>query len=170
MEQYPNVVVPQCGRGFFGIGIEYPRTAKNVGTLWRTAHIMKADFMFVIGHYKPVATDTLRSWRHVPLFEYESFGQFYSSMPKDARLVGIELDERSVPLAGYKHPERAVYLLGSERDGLSQEALEHCVEVVQIPGEFSLNVSVAGSIVIYDRLLKNSGFGVSVCGRQTYEE
>lgn len=160
MEQYPNVVVPQCGRGFFGIGIEYPRTAKNVGTLWRTAHIMKADFMFVIGYYKPVATDTLRSWRHVPLFEYESLGQFYSSLPKDARLVGIELDERSVPLAGYRHPERAVYLLGSETDGLSQEALEHCTDVVQIPGEFSLNVSVAGSIVIYDRLLKNGGFGV----------
>ena len=154
MEQYPNVVVPQCGRGFFGIGIEYPRTAKNVGTLWRTAHIMKADFMFVIGHYKPVATDTLRSWRHVPLFEYESFGQFYSSLPKDVRLVGIELDERSVPLAGYRHPERAVYLLGSETDGLSQEALEHCADVVQIPGEFSLNVSVAESIVLYDRLLK----------------
>ena len=128
MEQYPNVVVPQSGRGFFGIGIEYPCTAKNVGTLWRTAHIMKADFMFVIGHYKPVATDTLKSWRHVPLFEYESFGQFYSSLPKDARLVGIELDERSVPLAGYRHPERAVYLLGSETDGLSQEALEHCTD------------------------------------------
>ena len=86
------------------------------------------------------------------------FGQFYSSLPKDARLVGIELDERSVPLAGYRHPERAVYLLGSETDGLSQEALEHCADVVQIPGEFSLNVSVAGSIVLYDRLLKNGGF------------
>ena len=101
-----------------------------------------------------------------PLFEYESFGQFYSSLPKDARLVGIELDERSVPLAGYRHPERAV----SETDGLSPEALEHCADVVQIPGEFSLNVSVAGSIVLYDRLLKNGGFGVSICGRQTYEE
>ena len=69
-------------------------------------------------------------------------------------LVGIELDERSVPLAGYRHPERAVYLLGSETDGLPQEALEHCADVVQIPGEFSLNVSVAESIVLYDRLLK----------------
>ena len=39
-----------------------------------------------------------------------------------------------------------------------QEALEHCADVVQIPGEFSLNVSVAGSIVLYDRLLKNGGF------------
>ena len=58
------------------------------------------------------------------------------------------------------HPERAVYLLGSETDGLSPEALEHCADVVQIPGEFSLNVSVAGSIVLYDRLLKNGSFGV----------
>ena len=161
MEQYPNVVVPRCGRGFFGIGIEYPRTAKNVGTLWRTAHIMKADFMFVIGQcYKSVCTDTLKSWRHIPLFEFGSFEHFHKSMPKDARLVGVELDGRSVPLSGYIHPERAVYLLGSERDGLSQEALEHCEDVVQIPGEFSLNVSVAGSIVLYDRLLKNGGFGV----------
>lgn len=68
-ENYPNVVVPQRGRGFFGIGIEYPVTAKNVGTLWRSAHIMGADFMFVIGRrYTKVATDTLKSWRHIPLF------------------------------------------------------------------------------------------------------
>ena len=44
-KNYPNVIVPQCGRGFFGIGIEYPRTAANIGTLWRSAHIMHADFM-----------------------------------------------------------------------------------------------------------------------------
>ena len=161
MEQYPNVVIPQRGRGFFGIGIEYPRTAKNVGTLWRTAHIMKADFMFVIGQcYKSVRTDILKSWRHIPLFEFKSFEHFHMSLPKDARLVGIELDERSVPLTTYRHPERAVYLLGSERDGLSAEALEQCGDVVQIPGEFPLNVSVAGSIVLYDRLLKNGGFKV----------
>ena len=77
-------VVPQSGRGFFGIGIEYPRTAKNVGTLWRTAH-HESRFHICDRQYKPVAT---------------------------------------------------------------------------IPGEFSLNVSVAGIIVLYDRLLKNGGFGV----------
>ena len=32
--------------------------------------------------------------------------------------------------------------------------------VATIPGEFSLNMSVAGSIVLYDRLLKNGSFGV----------
>lgn len=159
-KQYPNVILPQRGRGFFGIGIEYPRTAKNIGTLWRSAHIMQADFVFVIGQrYQSVRTDTLKSWKHIPLFEFESFEHFSACLPKGARLVGIELDTRSVPLTTYLHPQRAVYLLGSERDGLSAEALKQCDDVVQIPGEYSLNVSVAGSIVLYDRLLKNGSFG-----------
>lgn len=163
-KQYPNVILPQRGRGFFGIGIEYPRTAANIGTLWRSAHIMQADFMFVIGQcYQSVRTDTLKSWKHVPLFEFDSFEHFHACLPKDAKLVGIELDARSVPLTTYHHPQRAVYLLGSERDGLSAEVLAQCDDVVQIPGEYSLNVSAAGSIVLYDRLLKNGSFGV-VCG------
>lgn len=163
-KQYPNVILPQRGRGFFGIGIEYPRTAANIGTLWRSAHIMQADFMFVIGQcYQSVRTDTLKSWKHVPLFEFDSFEHFHACLPKDAKLVGIELDARSVPLTTYRHPQRAVYLLGSERDGLSAEALGKCDDVVQIPGEYSLNVSAAGSIVLYDRLLKNGSFG-AICG------
>ena len=44
---YPNVVVPQHGRGYFGIGIHCPKVTKNIGTLWRTAHILGADFMFI---------------------------------------------------------------------------------------------------------------------------
>ena len=161
---YPNVIVPQRGRGFFGIGIEYPRTAANIGTLWRSAHIMQADFMFVIGQcYQSVRTDTLKSWKHVPLFEFDSFEHFHACLPKDAKLVGIELDARSVPLTTYRHPQRAVYLLGSETTGLPADVLAQCDGVVQIPGEFSLNVSVAGSIVLYDRLMKNGSFG-EVCG------
>ena len=96
----------------------------------------------------------MKSWKHIPLFEYENFEQFYASRPKGSKLIGIELDERSMPLTTYQHPERAIYLLGAEDKGLPQAILSRCDEIVQIPGEFSLNVSVAGSIVLYDRLLK----------------
>ena len=155
MEKYPNIVVPDHGRGFFGIGIYGLRTTANLGTLWRSAQIMKADFLFVIGkRYQTMRTDTMKSWKHIPLFEYDTLDHFFASLPKGAKLVGIELDKRSVPLMTYTHPERAVYLLGAEDKGLPQAALTRCDEVVQIPGEFSLNVSVAGSIVLYDRLLK----------------
>lgn len=73
------------GRIFYSVEQKYQIHLKDA----TTAHIMKVDFTFVIRQYKPVATDVLNSWKHVPLFEYGSFGQLYSSLPKDARLVGI---------------------------------------------------------------------------------
>lgn len=157
MKEYPNCVIPKKGRGFIGIGIECAMVTKNIGTIWRSAQVLGADFMFIIGkRYETMKTDTMKSWKHIPLFEYPDLPHFLQSIPKDATLVGIELDERSEPLMAYKHPERAVYLLGSEDCGLSKNALDACRDVVQIPGKFSLNVSAAASIVLYDRLLKRS--------------
>lgn len=154
-KSYPNVLLPQHGRGYFGIGIYASKVSANIGTLWRSADLMGADFMFIIcRRYQTMRTDKLKSWKHIPLFEYENFEQFRASLPKDSRLVGIELDERSTPIMNYCHPERAVYLLGAEDIGLPPEVLDCCNDVVQLPGRFSLNVSVAGSIVLYDRVLK----------------
>ena len=155
MKNYPNVIVPKHGRGYFGIGIYGPKMTKNIGTLWRTADIFGADFMFTIGkRYETMRSDKRKSWRHIPLFEYEDFSSFRSSLPKDSKLVGIELDERSQPLMTYTHPERVVYLLGAEDFGLPEDVIASCDDIIQLPGDYSLNVSVAGSIVIYDRLLK----------------
>ena len=152
---YPNIIVPTHGRGYFGIGIYGPKVTKNVGTLWRTVDIFGADFMFIIGkRYQAMVTDVRKSWRHIPLFEYEDFRTFRSSLPKDSRLIGIELDSHSQPLMNYKHPERGIYVLGAEDFGLPEDVLASCDDIIQLPGAHSLNVSVAGSIVIYDRLLK----------------
>jgi tRNA G18 (ribose-2'-O)-methylase SpoU len=142
-------------RGFFGIGILNNKTEQNIGTLWRSASIMGASFIFTIGkRYKKQASDTMQSWRHIPLYNYESFEDFYKSMPYDCQLVGIELDEKSVPVSTFKHPERVVYLLGAEDNGLTKEAIEKCKTLVQLPGNYCMNVAVAGSIIMYDRLLK----------------
>lgn len=142
-------------RGYFGIGIYGVKYGSNVGTLWRSAHLMQAGFIFTIGRrYTPVPSDTHKSWRQVPLFEYDTFDQFRAALPKGARLVGVELTGRSIPLPEYTHPACAVYLLGAEDHGLPQEVLDACDDVVQIPSANSLNVAVAGSIVAYDRLAK----------------
>ncbi len=157
MKEYPNSITPPKGRGFFGIGIECAAMSRNIGTIWRSAQVLDADFMFIIGkRYETMKTDTMKSWRHTPLFEYPDLAHFVASIPKDTTIIGVELDERSHPLMSYKHPQRAIYLMGSEDRGLSKEALDVCHEVVQIPGKFSLNVSVAASIVLYDRMLKRN--------------
>jgi tRNA G18 (ribose-2'-O)-methylase SpoU len=139
-------------RGYFGIGIESTKNELNIGTLYRSAFILGASFIFVIGNrYKKQASDTVKAWRNIPFYQYETFGDFYRSMPYDCRLIGVELDERARKIKDYVHPQRAVYLLGAEDNGISKEALAKCHEIVQLPGDYCMNVSVAGSIVMYDR-------------------
>jgi tRNA G18 (ribose-2'-O)-methylase SpoU len=139
-------------RGFFGIGIEHTKTETNVGTLWRTANILGASFIFTIGRrYKRQSSDTLESWRHIPLYHHDTFEDFYKTIPYDCVLVGVEMDERSKTIKEYKHPARAIYLLGAEDHGLTEKALTHCHHLVVLPGERSMNVAVAGSIVLFDR-------------------
>lgn len=142
-------------KGYFGIGCLNMKTSMNYGTLFRTAQIFEADFIFLIGaRFKPQATDTMKSFRHIPVFVYRDFKDFNDHRPYDCKLIGIELAETAVMLSDFKHPKQACYLLGAEDNGLTKEALQHCQEVIKLPGERSLNVSVAGSIVLYDRITK----------------
>jgi len=79
-----------------------------------------------------------------------------SSSPlfKKCKIIAIELTENSRNIITYIHPERAVYLLGAEDIGISKSILEQCDDIIQLPGNYCLNVSTAGSIVMYDRLTK----------------
>ena len=60
------------------------------------------------------------------------------------------------PLDEFEHPENAVYLLGSEDNGIPPRVLEACGACVALSAEryASYNVAMAGSIVLYDRLAK----------------
>lgn len=152
-------------RGYFGIGIEHTKTQHNVGTLLRSAYIFGAAFVFTIGRrYKTQSSDTLATPRHVPLYHYADIADFTAHLPFDARLVGVELDDRAVPLEQVWHPERAVYLLGAEDHGLSRKALDMCHDLVRLPGEHSLNVAVAGSIVMHDRVIRGTRGMQKLCG------
>ncbi len=141
--------------GFFGIGCLNMVNYKNYGTLFRTAQIMGADFVFLIGaRFKQQPTDTMKSWRHIPVFTFETFDDFQKHKPYNCPLIGIELIETATPLNEFIHPRQACYLLGSEDKGLTEEAMKACKEIIFLPGEQSLNVSVAGSIILYDRVTK----------------
>lgn len=128
----------------------------NYGTLFRTAQIFNTDFIFLIGQrFKIQASDTMKSWKHMPLFVYKDFKDFNEHRPFNCRLVGVELVKDGIPIKEFVHPKQACYLLGAEDNGLTKESLEKCQEIIYLPGERSLNVSVAGSIVLFDRINKN---------------
>lgn len=140
---------------FFGIGVYQPKTSHNIGTLWRTAYILGASYIFIIdGKYKHQTSDTQKSWSKIPFYKYDSFEHFYKSLPHATQLVGVEMDDNSQSICTFAHPLRAAYLLGAEDNGLPLKVLEQCHHLVQLPGKASLNVSVSGSLVVYDRIQK----------------
>jgi len=151
------VVAPD---GFFGIGIYRGKSEANHGTLWRSAFQFGASFIFTIGarfdKKKVRATDTTKAWTKIPVFHFDSVESFASSSPYSAPRIAVEIHEGSVELTKFKHPPRAVYILGAEDDGLPLPLKKCCQHVVTIPTArtSSLNVAAAGSIVMYDRLLK----------------
>ncbi|MDR2086492.1 MAG: RNA methyltransferase [Dysgonamonadaceae bacterium] len=156
-----NCTVAQCPtpsvRGYYGIGIFKGKTVENLGTLWRSANLFDANFIFTIGgRYKKQASDTTKAFRHIPLYDYATFENFYQHLPYGCPLVGVEMDAHSEDIRTFKHPERCIYLLGAEDEGLPEEVRTQCHKLVRLPGRFSLNVAVAGSLVMFDRAMKHT--------------
>jgi tRNA G18 (ribose-2'-O)-methylase SpoU len=147
-------------RGYFGIGIVRGKSADNVGGLWRSAHAFGASLIFTVEYRPPrEPTDTTRASRHVPLVMFSDLEALMIGRPYGGQLVAVENGdhpERRL-LPEFKHPERALYVLGSEDRGLGPAVLDICAAdggVVEIPSSLCLNVATAGSIVMYDRIAK----------------
>lgn len=143
--------------GFFGIGILNNVDELNIGTLWRSAYILGASFIFTIDKkYTSQSSDITVAWSKIPLYHHKTFDDFKNNLPFATKIIGVEMGTASVPLGSFKHPDIAVYLLGNEQIGLPPKITKQCHGLVKLPGDFSLNVAVAGSIVMYDRINKQS--------------
>lgn len=155
-------------RGYCGVGVLNMKTKINYGTLFRSAYAFGADFIFLIGkRFKKQCSDTTQSHRHLPLFEYPTFDDFYSHIPYDCRLVSVEICDGARLIRNFCHPKRAVYLLGQEDGSLPKEILDKSFGIIKIPTHYCLNVAVAGSIVLFDRFNKEVEYenqNIRTCG------
>ena len=147
-------------RGYFGIGAEGVSKSANVGALLRTGHAFGAAFCFTIGSGWDARADrradTADTPLHVPMYRFAGLPDLL--LPRGCALVGIERVDDATDLPSFRHPLNAAYVLGPERAGLSPALLARCDHVVQIPTRFSLNLAVAGALVLYDRLLQHGRF------------
>jgi tRNA G18 (ribose-2'-O)-methylase SpoU len=147
-------------RGYFGIGAEGISKPMNFGALTRTAHAFGASFTFSVSAAQVIRdvhqSDTSKSSGHVPYYQWGSIEEM--QLPKGCQLVGIELTEDAVDLPSFRHPQAAAYVLGRERGDLSPEMLSRCSHVVKIPTRFCINVSLAGALVMYDRILSMGNY------------
>ena len=93
----------------------------------------------------------------LPFYSFDQPEDF--RMPLGCRLVGVEITDDAVELPRFRHPARAAYVFGAERYSLSPQMLSLCEFVVKIPTRFSINVGMAGAIVLYDRMVNLGGYG-----------
>ena len=139
-------------RGYCEIGIYHGKTIANLGTLWRTAYQLGASGIFVIGQrFRRQPSDTLATYRHIPLREYRDIAQFLDNRPYDCQLIGVEMGGQ--PLRSFVHPPRAIYLLGAEDGGLPSVVQAACQAIISLEAvrTLSYNVAIAGALVLYHR-------------------
>ncbi len=147
-------------RGYFGVGVEGISKARNVGSLFRTAHAFGASFMFTVGgaytRIEGNQTDTSQAARHIPFYDFPDLPSMV--LPGECTLVGIELTDNAIELPSFRHPIRAAYVLGPEKGSVSEALRARCAYIIKIPTRFCINVGLAGAVVMYDRTISMGRF------------
>ncbi len=145
------------------------RSTHNVGSIFRTADGLGVERIVLTGYTpypahssdqrlphlaakitKQIDKTALGATASVPFEHYDNLLTWLdiNTLP----LVALEQSERSHNLADFTPPEEFVLILGEEVDGISDELLAKCDEILEIPMKGlkeSFNVSVAAGIALY---------------------
>jgi len=140
------------------------RSAYNVGSIFRTADAAGISKIFLVG-YTPLPVDKFRrenkeisktalgaektiSWEHLdemlPLLKHLKNEGF--------QIIAVEQSEKSIDYKNVSLKEKNAFIFGNEVEGVSEEVLNECDVVTEIPmlGEKeSLNVSVSVGVALF---------------------
>lgn len=139
------------------IAIENIRSLGNLGTLIRTSAATGAGgFIFIGDQIDPFDPGVVRATmgaffkQTIARVRFEQFHKWIKS--HQLQVVGASPDG-SVDYDKIRYTPPTVLLLGNERKGLTSDERQLCQKLVRIPmteGTDSLNVAVAGSLLLYE--------------------
>ena len=139
------------------IGLINPKSPDNVGSVMRAAGCFRVDAVFYTGtrfaRAKKFQTDTKNRTQSIPLTGVDNL---YTHVPKDIKIICVELVENATPLHTFIHPDRAIYVFGPEDGTIDQETINQADSVIYIPTIGCLNLAATVNVVLYDRLAKSN--------------
>lgn len=146
------------------------RSTHNVGALFRTAEGFGVRKILISGYtpyprqdndmrlphiYEKITNQihktALGAETMVP-FEYTETLDLESLKKDGYRIVALEQDDQSIPIKTYSFDGKLALLLGEEVEGISQDLINQCDDIIEIPmvgRKESFNVSVAAGIALY---------------------
>ncbi|GIV23292.1 MAG: TrmH family RNA methyltransferase [Bacteroidia bacterium] len=151
------------------LALDEVRSRYNVGSLLRSADAFRVEKVYLGGftpapphpeiHRSALGAEDSVAWEKVPvlpplLLQLKKEGWY---------LLAVEHTDQSHSLWQYRWPQKPlVLILGNELSGISEAVLAVCHEAIEIPQfgtKHSLNVAVAGGIVLYEaaRILTGEG-------------
>jgi tRNA G18 (ribose-2'-O)-methylase SpoU len=132
----------------------------NIGALLRCADAGMAREVVIIGRRGWSKTGAMGGTRCVPYRHLRTPGDAIDYLKASGMsIVAVEKNDRSVSLFDCVYPPRPAFVLGNEVYGVHRDFLQAADLIVEIPmyGIIqSLNVAVAGAVVMYDYLQKKS--------------
>lgn len=133
----------------------WPLHGANLGTLLRTCDAVGACLAVPRLPWVPEALERGNTLRRPACVHWVRDPQRWLTERRESgtRVIGVELAENAIRLADLPMARQpTIAVLGHEREGIQAEALDLLDDVVEIPmigtGD-SLNVAVAGSLVLY---------------------
>lgn len=140
------------------------RSAQNVGSIFRTADACGIDKIYLSG-YTPRPTDrfgrevgaiaktALGAEKSIPWEYFSQPDSLLQKLKKDGtKIIGIEQAKNSVDYKKIKLEDKNLFILGNEVEGISQDILNHCDKIAEIPmkgKKESLNVAVTAGIALF---------------------
>ena len=146
------------------------RSTHNVGAIFRTAEGFGISKILLTGYtpYPTLPADTrlphislkLTNQIHktalgaeaiVP-FEYSEALDLAALKEAGYQIVALEQADRSIDITTYASPDKIALLLGEEVEGITDELLAQCDDILEIPmagKKESFNVSVAAGLAMY---------------------
>lgn len=138
------------------------RDPGNLGTLLRSCDAVGAGALILVGECAdPTSPEAVRAsmgaYFSVPTFMVES-GDLLSFRDRhQAKLIGAAYNPQATDYREADFTAPSLLLLGNETEGLPDRLLDACDQLVSIPmlgRASSLNVAMAGTILLYEALRK----------------
>lgn len=146
----------------FHVAIENWQHDMNIGSIVRSANAFAADTVHIVGRRRwnkrgAMVTDR---YQHV---QYHDDIAALAAWATDEGMPIIAIDNvpGCVPMETFDWPERCIMLFGQEGPGLTREAIDASlavVEITQYGSTRSINASAAAAVAMYSWVTKHSRY------------